>query len=647
MDIKKTIKKLIDVLPLVKQKISEWKYICCIFIVTAVSFFAIYEFAESVALRETDTVDTGESIILDSEGALSDSRIEGVTDILQLSEELAALGSTHSEWTNIKEDKSQTGFFCIAEDKASECVYNIEQNDICKDGYSLKDFDYIWVDSFSGSFYTVINISGRVVDFSDYYILVRDSSANLASRLLINCYEAEEILLKDTILTGTLIAPNAHVTYDNTVVNGQVYAASSSGLRSAYRDIVFSGYYKMMSALKKADLKNDGIRKTALAYLKAKFPLVYGNLPNDYVLGETDLLRVKNLELSGLNLGDITSDLKYFEKLEYFSCANCKVENVDFSGFKQLRKVNFMGSVIKKCTFGKLKSLLQLQADGSMIDNLDVSGCKELVSLSMEGASIKQFVLPENSKIIYFSAAESNFKGFDTKHIASLQNLLYLDLRNNPWLGDIDLSVFPTLKKVDITNCGIKTLSFEKCPALYFAKCSHNAFTKIDISNSPALLYFEAYSDVLEEVEATGLFKRGFAAMYVYDRVKVIDNDPPETPPSAQLPDGTPGVTETPGASNSPSATLTPDSTESTETPDATDAPAESEKPETPEPDKTESPSETEKPKPTDTPEETDAPETSVPETATPETSESESVPTETVAPEHTESAEELSDIEE
>ena len=466
MDIKKTIKKLIDVLPLVKEKVSEWNYICCIFIMTAIAFFAVYEFAESAALRETDTSDIGESIILESEGALTDSRIEGVTDILKLSEELAALGSTHAEWTNIKEDKSQTGFFCIAEDKASECVYNIEQNDICKSGYSLKDFDYIWVDSFSGSFYTVINISGRVVDLSGYYILVRDSSANLASRLLINCYEAEEILLKDTILTGTLIAPSAHVTYDNTVVNGQVYASSSSGLRASYRDIVFSGYYKMMSALKKADLKNEGIRKTALAYLKQKFPLVYGQLPDDYVLGETDLLRVKQLDLSGLNLGDITSDLKYFEKLETLSCANCRIENIDLSGFKQLSKVNFLGTVIKNCNFGNLKSLLKLHIDGSMADKLDLSGCTELVSLSMEGASIKNFVLPENSKIIYFSAAESDFRGFDETQIAALQNLLYLDLRNNPWLEVIDLSVFSSLKKVDITNCGIKELDLEKCMAL-------------------------------------------------------------------------------------------------------------------------------------------------------------------------------------
>ena len=34
----------------------------------------------------------------------------------------------------------------------------------------------------------------------------------------------------------------------------------------------------------------------------------------------------------------------------------------------------------------------------------------------------------------------------------ALQNLLYLDLRNNPWLEVIDLSVFSSLKKVDITN---------------------------------------------------------------------------------------------------------------------------------------------------------------------------------------------------
>ena len=146
-----------------------WRFVISFFVIAILCFLAVYHFAEAFALHETDTVDIGESIILESEKTLTESRIEGVSDIFQLSEELADLSSTHAEWTKIKEDPSQKGFFCIAEDKSTECVYNIDQNNICSAGYNLKDFDYVWVDSFSGSFYTIINISGRVVDFSNYY----------------------------------------------------------------------------------------------------------------------------------------------------------------------------------------------------------------------------------------------------------------------------------------------------------------------------------------------------------------------------------------------------------------------------------------------------------------------------------------------
>lgn len=65
------------------------------------------------------------------------------------------------------------------------------------------------------------------------------------------------------------------------------------------------------------------------------------------------------------------------------------------------------------------------------------------------------------------------------------------------------------------------------------------------------MIYFEAYSTSLKEVNATGIFKRGFAGLYVYDEVKITDNDPPvvETPTLPPIPgDATPPGTALPGA---------------------------------------------------------------------------------------------------
>lgn len=533
--------------------------LCGFLIVAGLSFLAVYHFAQALALHPTDTVDIGESIVFESEGALTESRIDGVTDIFQLSEELASLDSTHVEWTKIAEDPSQTGFFCIAEDKSSECVYNIDQNDICNLGYNLKNFNYIWVDSFSGSFYTVMNISGRVVDLSDYYILVRDSSSNLASRLIINCYEAEEVLLKNTILTGTLIAPSAHVTYEKTVVNGQVYAETSAGVRSSYRDISFTGYETLISALKKANLENECVRQWAVDYLRNNFPLIYGDVSGDYIPGETDLLRVTSMQLDGVTSSNISNDLKYFKKLQYFSCTNSKIENIDFSGLEFLSEISISSSTVTNLKFGELKSLLKLNAEKNVIQNLDVSLCPELVSLSYEGTAVKSLVLPKNSKIIYINCSDTDFRGFTQDNIAALSELLYLEAENNKHLGYIELSALPKLKKVNITNCGINDINFAECKNLYYAKCSNNDFTAINISNAPALIYFEAYSSVLKEIDATGVFKRGFAGLYVYDEVKIIDNDPPEVVvPEVSV---TPGTSAAPGTSATPGISATPGTT--------------------------------------------------------------------------------------
>lgn len=607
-----------------------WRFVISFFVIAILCFLAVYHFAEAFALHETDTVDIGESIILESEKTLTESRIEGVSDIFQLSEELADLSSTHAEWTKIKEDPSQKGFFCIAEDKSTECVYNIDQNNICSAGYNLKDFDYVWVDSFSGSFYTIINISGRVVDFSNYYFLVRDSSANLASRLIINCYEAEEVVLKNTILTGTLIAPAAHVTYKDTVVNGQVYAVSSSGVRSSYRDIAFSGYYKMMSALKKAKLDNECVRQYSVDYLKSKFPLVYGDVPSNYVPGEKDLARIPELIIHDANVEDLTEDLKYFTKLKGFYCSNSTIGKVDFSGMKYLNEILFSESTVTNLNFGDIKELLKVTLESCKIDKVDLAGCPELVSLNYRGTPIKNLVLPENSKIIYLNCKSSEFTGFSEKQIASLSELLYLDAEDNPKLESMDLSVLPKLKKVNLTNCGIRELSFENCAELYFAKCSKNLFETIDLSTAPALIYFEAYSVYLQEVDVTGLFKRGFADLYIYDAVTITDNDPPQPPknpentkPGAtERPDdtggtGVPDETLVPETSIPPASTAAPDETQPSDennVPDSTDNPGTTTGPDStasPEPDDSdveESPDSTEAPVSTDLPVSTEPP---------------------------------------
>ena len=410
------------------------------------------------------------------------------------------------------------------------CVYNIDQNNICDKMYTLNDFNYIWVDSNSGSFYTVINLSGRVVDLSDYYILVRDYSPNLATRVVINCYEAEEVLLKNTALTGTLVAPNAHVTYENTVVNGQVYALSSSGSRSEYNDIAFTGYNQVLTYTSTVEFENEAARAAAVSWLKTNYSLLYSDYSESFVPGEVDLLRITDLNLDGVTANDLGRDLSYMKNLTYFTCTNSTVGAIDLTGLEKIIEVDLSGTSATEVNLSSQKNLIKLTMNKTSVSDIDVSACTKLASISYEGSSVETVKYPENSQIIYINCSDTDFRGFTDENISALSSLLYLEAENNPNLGSIDLSRFPLLKKVNLTNCGLGSISFAGCNELYYAKCSSNGFTEVDLSNSAVLTYFEAYSSVLKTVYVTGKHKEDFAAVYVYDTVQVTGwvEDPPE-----------------------------------------------------------------------------------------------------------------------
>lgn len=186
----------------------------------------------------------GNSIINTPDISATSKPIPNVTDIVKLSEELLQLDTTEVEWNKKAEDSNSKGLYCISDTNEKYLVYNIDSNNISNEGYTLADFDHIWINSEDNNFYAVINLSGEVVDLSGYYILVRDETRTYAARAIINCYEAKEVILKGTAVTGTIIAPYANIVYEDTYVYGQVHGKSYEGTQKFYKRGAFYRLFK-------------------------------------------------------------------------------------------------------------------------------------------------------------------------------------------------------------------------------------------------------------------------------------------------------------------------------------------------------------------------------------------------------------------
>ena len=147
-------------------------------------------------------------------------------------------------------------------------VYNVDSGNLCNEGYTFEDFEYIWINSESDDFNIVINISGSHIDLSDYYILVREEKGLYASRVIINCYEAQEVILNNTIVTGTILAPNADIKYENTYIYGQVRGKTYEGTIGFSSDIAFTGYNEVMSLMYGVEFEHEAVKKRVIELLK-------------------------------------------------------------------------------------------------------------------------------------------------------------------------------------------------------------------------------------------------------------------------------------------------------------------------------------------------------------------------------------------
>lgn len=480
--------------------------IVSLLVIAFLSFLSVKLIADAVKVSEEETLSSGKSILGSSDYVFGSHANPEVEDMVGLSESLSRLASTHTEWTNYDKDPKQKGFFCIATESSDRrLVYNLDPDNLCGQGYKLQDFEYLWVDSVNSSFYAVINIPGEIVDLSDYYILVHNDSGNLASRLVINCYEAKAVRLNHAIFTGTLLAPKANVEYEDTSVYGQVYAVASTGNRAYYKNIPFGGYSEIMDDAVPVEFLNVAIRSTVVNWLKAKYPETYAEYPDSYVPTSSDLALVTELILDDLLIADMGDDLACFVNLEKLSCVRTKLTELDVSGLKKLAELDISETKIASLTLPEGNVLRTLRADDTALSSLPTEFLTGLKTLSIAGAPLAS--RPDYSRLTSLKSLDISGTGFDafrTEEIAALAGLEELSLSENPGVTSFRLADFPKLKKADLSYCSLTEIDLKGCDALSELNVSYNKLKTVDLRPAASLTLCEAFGDGYSEIIATG-----------------------------------------------------------------------------------------------------------------------------------------------
>lgn len=513
----------------------------------------------------------GNSIIKTPDISATSKPIPNVDDILQLSEELLALDTTETEWTKKSEDANSKGLYCISDTNEKYIVYHIDSNNISNEGYTLADFDHIWINSEDNGFYAVINLSGEVVDLSNYYILVRDETRTYAARAIINCYEAKEVILRNTTVTGTIIAPYANIVYENTYVYGQVHGKSYEGTQAFHKEVVFTGYSMLMSDLRYADIKVDAVRIAAIEFLVENDDLgTYSDYTTGSRLRLKDTHAITSLVIDGkkLTIGEeltdeIGEDLAFFENLTYLSCNDTELAKIDLSNAPRLTKLSLNNTKIteldltktpfltefsadntplEKVNLSKLTKLYKLRLNNTQLTELDLSALKELLDLGIADTPLTELDLTNNTKLINLNYGGTKLPLPDFDKLTNLEylncsnsditeipvgsaSLKTLDASNNKGLKSIDFELFPNLISLDITKCGFSSIDLTKATNLQTLIASYNNFKTVDVGSAPRLYRAELYGDTVKTID-----KKIKTYIYVLcnDTVEILEEKVPE-----------------------------------------------------------------------------------------------------------------------
>ena len=465
----------------------------------------------------------GNSVISKSTSTEDDDNSSPVMSYKELSYAYKSLNATCVEWTDVGEtaEGTENGLYFISKDNLQYCIYDSDCSALCGGGYTLSDFNYMWLNSEDNGFYVIINLGGKNIDLSGYYILARDSSYMYASRVLINCYEAETVILDDAILTGTLLAPYAKVRYDKTYVFGQVLSDGTEGECITYREIRFSGYYSVMGSQDEATFLNDAVRAEAVKYLMTHNESgLYDGYTASSRVRNSDLGAVRELDLSGVIFKEnINRDLAMLPNLETLKLNGTNVTVLTLQNHPYLTDLEINELPLVSLDLSGAPSLMRLCMENTTLTSLDLSANEQLRILCLSGSPVGKFPAVNEPYLEYLdisnaSIVEDNVSG---EYYPALKTL---NASSNPGLRSIDFKSFKNVESADLSDTSISYLDIPDDPKITYLRVSNTNLILLNLTKIKHLYVCECYSEKLKSI----LINRYADKLYAYIEPTVVNN---------------------------------------------------------------------------------------------------------------------------
>lgn len=477
-------------------------------------------FADTLALN-TYIPKAGESVI--APFSIESNPAEEQANHLQLSKTYASLTANQKEWTSADPGLTE-GLFCISTEHSEYLVYQIDSDNIAEEGKTFRDFNNIWINSENDGFYAVLNISGKVIDLTNYYILVRDETGIYGSKAILNFYEAESVNLTNATVMGTILAPNAELICENTSVYGQLQGKETTGKLHYYKDLRFTGYKEIMNNLNVIALKNDAVRIAAIEYLINNDPdFKY----SDYTISSSVRLRdVSAVKKLNINAQDVVfdaleEDLSCFPNLEEIAIGGGSLPSFTLAALPGIKSLSITGTNLETLDISAAASLERLVLDNNpSLKTLDFTNNPKIKILSYAGTPLGWMDYSPLPELYYLDCSRSNVKDYLTISGENLQKIRMLDISGNSNIQTFYIQTFPLLESVNCSNCSILELDFSNSGKLTYFKGSYNRLKNINFQGANNLDYIEAYGSTVESLDL-----RGLRPQTVYCTVKMITEE--------------------------------------------------------------------------------------------------------------------------
>ena len=192
---------------------------------------------------------------------------------------------------------------------------------------------------------------------------------------------------------------------------------------------------------------------------------------DDGEISHDEAINIVNLNLSKQKISSLDG-IEHFPNLEILICSKNKLNKIDVS---------------------KNKSLKRLVCDGNTISSLDISNNSELTSLDCSKNNLNDLNISNNTKLTILNCAENKLTSLNFGNDTQLKEL---NCANNK-ISSIDFSNCKYLNKLNCSNNEIFRLILTNNNLLEELNCAYNKLSSLSVEGNKLLKNLNCYKNQL------------------------------------------------------------------------------------------------------------------------------------------------------